>query len=603
MQTFKGIERFHGRVRMPDLKQHLRRSAEVFGDLDAYIFRRVPKGPVFTRTYRQLLKDVEALGTEMLAMGLGGRHIVIVGANSYEWVVAHHAVVGGVGVSVPLDRQLPEAEVVNLSRRGEASAFIYQPKHHAIACAAARELPGIRYFICMDPERLEEPYPDDPRFVGMDTLIGRGNTRIASGDRAFIDAVIDPESMCSLLFTSGTTATSKGVMLCHRNLCDNVYGAVRVLEIGRGDRYLSVLPLHHTFENTVGVYIMTYYGACICFTDGLRYLTDNLKEWEINVILGVPLLFENIYRQICKTLEKSGKTVLVNRMIIVAGLLRKVGIDLRRKLFHQIHEALGGHVNLCVSGAAALDAEVVKFFNGIGIDFFSGYGLTETSPVVCVGNRVVNVIGSVGQPLPDVEVAIDTPETEPGPQAFGEILTRSKSVMMGYYLNPEDTAEVLSADGWFRTGDIGYLDAKGCLHITGRKKSMIVLTNGKKVFPEELEFLLDHVPGVKESLVWGDQSSRESVDICVKLVINREDLPAGAGDTDETLADWAAAAIREINQKTPPYKAIKFFLLTENELVKTTTLKIKRPVESEKIQVWLDSNGLGMKTASRRFIR
>ncbi|MBP7401908.1 MAG: AMP-binding protein [Clostridia bacterium] len=603
MQTFKGIERFHGRIRLPDLKQHLRYAADKFGDMDAYIFRRVPKGEVYTRSYRRLLADVEAFGTQLLAMGLHGNHIVIVGANSYEWVVAHHAVVGGTGVSVPLDRQLPESEVINLTRRGEAAAFIFHPKHLDIAAAAARALPGVRHFICMDPERLEGAMPDDPRFCGMDSLIREGYARIASGDRSFLDAVIDPEAMCSLLFTSGTTANSKGVMLNHRNICANVYSSVRVLEILPGDRYLSILPLHHTFENTVGVYIMTYYGATICFTDGLRYLTDNLKEWKINIMLGVPLLFENIYRQIGKTLEKSGKAKLVKTMLKLTGVLRKTGIDIRRKVFHQIHEALGGGIKLCVSGAAALDEEVVRFFDGIGIDFFCGYGLTETSPVACCGNKFVNAFGSVGQPIPDVEIAIDTQETEPGAQAFGEILIKGPNIMLGYFQNPEDTAEALGADGWFRSGDIGYLDRKGCLHITGRKKSMIVLTNGKKAFPEEIEFLLDRIPGVSESIVWGDQSSREAVDICAKLVIRREDLPAGAGDTDEALADWAAAEIREINKRMPAYKSVKYFLLTEEDLVKTTTLKIRRPQEMEKIHAWLDEKGLTMKTASRMSVR
>lgn len=603
MQTFKGIERFTDRVRLPDLKKHLQYAAEKFGDQDAYLFRRVPKGEVQSRSYRRLLTDVEALGTQLLAMGLGKSHIVIVGANSYEWVVAHHAVVGGVGISVPLDRQLPDTEVVNLTRRGQAAAFIFHPRHLPAAEAVARELSGVRHFICMDPERLEAPMPDDPRFVGMDVLIEQGHALIAAGDRSFVDAKIDPEEMCSLLFTSGTTANSKGVMLNHRNICANVYSSVRVLEIGRGDRYLSILPLHHTFENTVGVYIMTYYGATICFTDGLRYLTDNLKEWKINVMLGVPLLFENIYRQIRKNLEKSGKENLVKHMLRVTGLLRKVGIDIRRKVFHQIHEALGGNINLCVSGAAALDEEVVRFFDGIGIDFFCGYGLTETSPVACCGNRFVNAFGSVGQPIPDVEIAIDTEESEPGAQAFGEILIKGPNVMLGYYQNPEDTAEVLQPDGWFRSGDIGYLDKKGCVHITGRMKSMIVLTNGKKAFPEEIEFLLDHIPGVKESIVWGDQSARETVDICAKLVLSREDLPSEAGTSDEEIADWVSARIREVNQKMPAYKAIKYFLLTEEELVKTTTLKIRRPIEQQKTHAWLEANTLTMKNANRRMVR
>lgn len=603
MQTFKGIERLTGRVLQPDLKQHLRYVAERYGEAEAYRFRRAPREEVQTRSYRQLLSDTEALGTQLLAMGLQNSHIVIIGNNSYEWVVAHHAVVGGVGVSVPLDRQLPATEVVNLARRGEAVAFIFHPNHLPAARAAAQALPGIRYFICMDPDRLEEPLPDDPRFVGMDQLLASGRARIAEGDRAFIDAHIDPESMCSLLFTSGTTANSKGVMLNHRNICANVYSAVRVLEIAQGDRYLSILPLHHTFENTVGVYIMTYYGATICFTDGLRYLTDNLKEWQINVMLGVPLLYENIYRQIQKNLEKSGKSNLVRVMLTVTGWLRKLGIDIRRRVFAQIHEALGGHIELCVSGAAALDGEIVRFFDGIGIDFFSGYGLTETAPVASCCNRHVNVFGSVGQPLPDVEIAIDTESDQPGPQAVGEILIKGPNVMMGYYQNPEDTAEVLQADGWFRSGDIGYLDRLGCLHITGRKKSMIVLSNGKKAFPEEIEFLLDRIPGVKESMAWGDQSARDTVDICAKLVLNGEDLPAEAGTDDGERAGWIAARIREVNAMMPSYKAIKYFILSEDELIKTTTLKVRRPLELEKIHAQLAERGLTMKSAHRSMLR
>ena len=603
MQTFSGIERLPGRTLSRDLKQHLIRSVSLYGDQDAYMFRRTPGGDVHRRSFKDLLNDVEGLGTELLSMGLGGEHIVIVGANSYEWVVAHHAVVGGVGVSVPLDRQLPEQEVINLTRRGKARAFIYHPKHHEIACATARDNADIQQFICMDPERLESPYPDDPRFIDMSTIIERGRGRIADGDRSFIDAAIDPEQMCSLLFTSGTTAASKGVMLSHKNICNNVYGSVRILDISEGARYLSVLPLHHTFENTVGVYIMSYYGVCTCFTDGLRHLSDNLKEWKINVMLGVPLLYINIYRQIQKTLEKSGKTNLVKILLKVTGMLKAIGIDVRRKVFHQIHEALGGGIELCVSGAAALDQEVTRFFNGIGIDFFCGYGLTETSPVLSCGNRFVNVFGSVGQPLPDVTIAIDTESDKPGPDATGEILAKGPSIMIGYYENPEDTAEALTEDGWFHTGDIGYLDKKGCVHITGRKKSMIVLTNGKKAFPEEIEFLLDRIPGVAESVVWGDTTSHAGVDICAKFVINPEDLPEEAGKTDESVADWLAEQVRTVNSQMPAYKAIKYFLITEEGLIKTTTLKIRRPQDLEKTVGWLTDQGQTMRTAHRTYIR
>ncbi len=595
MQTVTG-KKHYDRHRHDTVRDLIQASAKRYGDLDAYRYHDKPGGQEITKSYRRLADDITALGTALVARGFHGKHLVVIGANCYEWAVAHNAIVTGVGVSVPLDRQLPEAEVLSLTQRGHAEAFMYHPGHHAIALAVAAANQQVRLFVCMKPEALQEDWPvDDDRFVAWADLMADGQARLDAGDRSFVDASIDPDALCALLFTSGTTALSKGVMLSHRNITSNVHSVASTLEIEQGRRALSVLPLHHTFENTVGMYVMLYYGSCICFLDGLRYLVQNLKEWEIEIILGVPLLFENIYRQIQKNLEKAGKVKLVNTMRALARLLGKIGIDIRRKAFAQILDAVGGKLNLCVSGAAPIDKHVIAFFNEIGIDFFNGYGLTETAPVVSACNYFVNVHGSVGQPLAFVEVAIDTPSNERG--AIGEILTRSDSVMLGYYENPQATQEVMTEDGWLRTGDVGFLDRKDCLHITGRAKSMIVLTNGKNVFPEELEFLIQRIPGIRESMVWGEHSSREAIDVCAKLVFSREELPEAAGTDDHALKTWFQEQLIEINHQLPPYKAIKYFILSEEELIKTTTLKTKRTEEEERIHRQLSQQSLSMREA------
>lgn len=600
MQTVTGKNYFN-QTRFLTVRDLMRDCGSRYADLPVYRYHDVPGGPDIVRTYREYVDAIDDFGTALHNLDLSGKHIVIVGANCYEWAIAHNAVVNGTGVSVPLDKQLPESEVISLTERGDADAFIYNGPHHEIALSVAAVNKKIRYFICMKPGIITpELKKTDSRFIAFADVIHAGHEKLAAGDRSFVDAVIDPEIMCSLLFTSGTTALSKGVMLCHRNITHNVYAVTSTIDIEKEQRVLSVLPLHHTFENSVGMYTMQAYGSCICFTDGLRYLSQNLKEWKINIILAVPLLFENIYHQIHKTLVKSGKLKLVNTMRHISNVLRKVGIDIRGKLFHQIIEAVGGGLNLCICGAAAIDLEITRFFNEIGIEFLCGYGLTETSPVIAACNRSVNVYGSVGNPLASVEVAIDSESTEKN--AIGEILTRSDSVMLGYYQNPEATAEIMTDDGWLRTGDIGFLDRKKCIHITGRIKSMIVLTNGKKAFPEEIEFLINRIPGVKDSIVWGDTTARESVEICVKIVLSPDDLPAGAAKDEESQAKYFAEQLKQISLQMPAYKAIKHFIMTSEDLIKTTTLKVRRPAEHRKIQSRLEELGLTMKTASGKSV-
>ena len=596
MQTVIG-KTYYQVPRFETLRDLIRYSVEHYGDTPAYRYHEKPGGPDVVRTYREFSQAIDEMGTGLLAMGFKDQHLVVVGDNCYEWAVANTAIVNGVGITVPLDKQLPVSEVINLTQRGKAVAFIYHPKHHEIAKAVAVAVPQVRSLICMKADVIEQELAQaDSRFTDMDQVRATGRAALAAGDRSFVDAVIDPEKMSSLLFTSGTTAMSKGVMLCHRNITHNVFAVMSTIKLEAGQRALSVLPLHHTFENTVGMYMMLGFGINICFTDGLRYLVDNMKEWKINIILAVPLLFENIYHAVQKKLAKSGKLALVNKLRVVARFLRKAGIDIRKKLFHQIHEGVGGGLSLCVSGAAAIDKEITAFFNDIGIEFWSGYGLTETSPVISCNNYFVNVYGSVGNPLATIEVGIDADSDEPG--AIGEILSRSPSNMLGYYENPEATAEVLTSDGWVRTGDIGYLDKRGCVFITGRKKSMIVLPNGKKAFPEEIEFIINRIEGIKESIVWGDELNRDTLDICAKIVVSDELLPEGLAGDAEKISAYLAEQIKLVNKDMPIYKAVRNFVWTTEELIKTTTLKVKRPEESKKIKAWLEDHQTTMRAMS-----
>jgi long-chain acyl-CoA synthetase len=398
MQTIMG-KTYYPAPRFANLRELIHYSVDQFGDLPAYRYHEFPGGPDVVRTYREFNQAIEETGTGLLACGLQNQHIVIIGDNCYEWAVAFNAVINGAGVTVPLDRQLPVGEVISLTRRGRATAFIYHPKHHATALAVAAAIPEVRCLICMKEGVIEpELRMADPRFMDLEQIRHMGEIALQSGDRSWLDVVIDPEKMASLLFTSGTTAMSKGVMLCHRNITHNIYAVMSTIRIQPGQRALSVLPLHHTFENTAGMYMMLAYGVNICFNDGLRYLVENMNAWQINIMIGVPLLFENIYRSIQKKLVRTGKLKVVNSLRRVTRGLRWLGLDVRRQVFRKIHAGMGGGQSLWVSGAAAIDREITAFFNDIGIDFWSGYGLTETSPVIAVNNYFVNVYGSDGNP-------------------------------------------------------------------------------------------------------------------------------------------------------------------------------------------------------------
>lgn len=569
-------------------------------ELDATIFRRKPTLPEEHRTYAQLGSDVQALGTYIINSTYHGDKLAVVGENCYEWYVCNSAILGSDSVFVPLDRMLPENELIQLLIRSESKIIFYHPKHHDMMVSIAEKAKNgeidikVDFFICMYVEGVKS-WPSDDRFKNIYDVIDEGKKLVEAGDNRFVTNEIDPDAVRIILFTSGTTSMSKGVLLTNRNICQNVYSITSTLFVEKGERFFSILPLHHTFENTCDFFLLSK-GLTACFSDGLRYIVKNLNEWHVDVCISVPLLFENIHSKIMEGIEESGKARLISIMVPVTKFLRKCGLDVRRVVFADILKKLGGNLRLVVIGGAAIDKRYIEDFNNFGIDFFHGYGLTETSPVISTTTTACNVYGSVGRPMFEITAAIAGVDK---PNEPGEIITKSDCIMKGYYHNDEATKEVIDEDGWFHTGDMGYIDKKGCIHVTGRVKSMIVLTNGKKAFPEEIEAILCEIPGVTESFVWGNKNDREAIDICAKILINRKEIAKQIGThgeaNDGEVSTYLNDKVREANHKMPSYKIVRNYVFSETDMIKTTTLKIKRPKEQEAIESALERNKTNMR--------
>jgi len=584
-----------------NIRELIMHACDKHAALDAFIFRRNPKQSEIHRTFAEYGEDIRNLGTYILNSKYKGERIAVVGANSYEWHLSYTAILSTNSVGVPLDRMLPEDELIALLERSKAKIIVYQQKHHQMMMSVAtKQKEGsikscIEKFICMYPDDLGkgESLPDDGMFINLYDLIEEGKKLREAGDKSFDETVIDPDEPRIILFTSGTTSMSKGVLLTHRNICSNVFGIAQTLLVMPGDRAFSILPLHHTFENTCDFFIL-FAGGCLCLSDGLRYIVKNLKEWHPEVCISVPLLYENIYSKIEEGIKASGKEKMIDIMVPVTKFLMHFGLDVRRAVFKEILDNLGGDMRMIVIGGAGIDKKYIDAFTNFGIDFFMGYGLTETSPVIAVTNEACNVHGSVGRPMIGIKAAIDTDDTSTN--AVGEIITKSDCVMKGYFEMEETTREVIDENGWFHTGDMGYIDKTGSIHITGRVKSMIVLTSGKKAFPEEIEALITEIKGVTEAFVWGAKNNRESIDISAKLLIDRKAIARELGlerdATDEDVSEYLDEKMREVNHKMPSYKIVHNFMFSETDMIKTTTLKIKRAKEQEAIESAISAAGL-----------
>ncbi|MGE5613145.1 MAG: AMP-dependent synthetase/ligase [Bacillota bacterium] len=561
--------------KVKSIKEVLDSSAALFSDRTAFLYK--PKGsdkyePI---TYRKFKDDVDALGTALIDIGLKGGRVAIIGENRYEWAVSYMATVNGTGIVVPLDKELPENEIESLLIRSKADAVIFSgnPRNHVVNIS--KRIGFVKRYIDMDPQDGGEN-----GFIQFQSLIDSGRKKLEEGCRDFVDAEIDTGALSILLFTSATTDKSKAVMLCHRNIVENLMAMSSMVNITPDDVFLSVLPLHHTYENTCGFLCPIYRGASIAYCEGLRHIQKNLQESRATVMLAVPLIYEAIYNRIWEQASKHPKLLKKLKFgIKLSDFLRSLGIDISRKLFAPIHDNLGGRIRLLISGAAAIDPEVSKGFRQFGIHFIQGYGLTECSPIVTLNRDVDFKDESAGMPLPNLEVRIDNP----GADGIGEICVKGPSVMLGYYEDPENTEKVMK-DGWFHTGDLGYMDNDKFVYITGRKKNVIVTKNGKNIYPEEIETLLNKSRFIKECMVYGkDDPVYGDIVVSATIVPDMEAIQAefgGRQPSSEEIYELIRKEVKEVNKGLVIYKYVKDFTLREEEFAKTTTRKIKRYLES-----------------------
>lgn len=563
--------------KISNLKEMLANTRKKYSEEVAFKFKTDEPGVFKTKKYSEYLDEIDALGTALIDMGLKDKKIIVISENRYEWTLGYLSVVTGTGIVVPLDKSLPENEIISSIKRSEAEAIFYSAKYNDIMeKVKSNEDNNLKYYISMDLEK------ETNGIYSQKELVEKGKDLIKNGDKRFIDAEIDNEAMSIMLFTSGTTAMSKAVMLSHKNICTNLMDIASTFDVCKNDTFLSFLPLHHVFECTVGFLYCVYVGAKIGFCRGIRHIAEDIKDYQVSVMISVPLLYENMYNKLLKTVEKQGKMKKVKFGLFISDFLMKFGIDIRRKMFKEILDSLGGKVRLFVAGAAAFNKDVEIGFNKFGIETFQGYGLTETSPVIAAEHPNVVKRGSIGMLFPSVHGKIFDPDEN----GMGELVVKGDSVMIGYYNNDEANAEAIDEDGWFHTGDLAYFDKDDYIFITGRKKSVIVLKNGKNVFPEELESAINNIEGVKESFVYGkpDEEDEINLKLNAKIVYDPDIMKDKFGlETEEEIKAKLWKDVKEVNKKVPTYKYIKGITITTEELIKTTTLKIKRFEEIKRV--------------------
>ena len=560
-------------VVVSDLKDMLNKTRKLYGDRPGYKIK-IEEGKYKTYTHNEIRDMVDYLGTALINLGLKNKRIAVIGENRYEWELAYLSVVCGTGIVVPLDKSLPANELEELVERSEVEAIFYSKKYEeTVEKIKYSEKNKLKHLISMDTDIHKEGIYSEKE------LIEKGKEFVEAGDRRFIDAKINPEEMSIMLFTSGTTSKSKVVALSHHNMVSNVMDFASVLDVDSSDRILSFLPLHHVFECTVGMLYSLYIGAERSFCEGIRHIVQNLNEYNITFASFVPAIYESMHKTILKNLEKEGKLEAVRKLMEAN---KDKTMAEKKEIFKDIHNVFGGQIKLFVSGAAALEKEVEEDFRAWGINLCQGYGLTETSPVIGVETNENFRVGSIGKALPHVQAKIEDANDE----GMGELVVKGPNVMLGYYNDEEATKEVLE-DGWFRTGDLAKIDEDGYIFICGRKKSVIVLKNGKNIFPEEMEALVNKIEGVKESFIFGKQQSddKDDIKINVKIVFDREIMQeAYKVTTDDEIYKVLAEKVKEVNQIMPKYKAIRGILISEEPLLKTTTSKIKRQANLEIIE-------------------
>ena len=558
-------------------RELVNRSAEKYPNNVAYKFKQnlgKTNQKVIEKTYKEVREEIEALGTMLLNMGLENKKVALIGNNRYEWCESYFAITTSNIVVVPLDKALPNQEIRSLIERSKADAVIYENKYNEVFNSLKEENnETLKYYINMDLKQ------DEDGILSFTKLIEKGKDLLAKGDKKYSEIKIDNEKLSVLIFTSGTTNRSKGVMLSQKNITSNIMAMAKMSKMYPNDVLLSFLPLHHTFECTITFLYGYYSGATVAFCDGLKYIAKNLQEYKISVFVAVPLVLETIYKKIQKGIKDQGKEKIVNTMSKIANFLLKFHIDIRRKVFKSVLDQLGGNLRIAYFGAASMDKNVIKGYNNFGIDTVQGYGLTETSPLLAAETDKEHCPGSVGMAPFNVQLRLEGVDEK----GVGEIVAKGPNVMLGYYENPEATKAVLK-DGWFHTGDLGYYDKDGYLYITGRKKEVIVLKNGENVYPSEIEFLVNQLPYVVESIVFPRENSKGEISLGIKIVYDEAVIKEKFGDkTQKEYKNLVWEDIKEINQNLSQFKKLKEVVITTEPLEKTTTQKVKRFKEIEKI--------------------
>ena len=555
------MERLYKYIEITDLKDMLKKSGEKYGEKIAYKIRQ--ENGYKEITHNEVRKMVDGLGTKLIDMGLKDKRIAVIGENRYEWEIAYLSIVCGTGTVVPLDKSLPENELESLIERSKAEAIICSQKYVEIL-----KKTKLKYIISMDLEN------DNDGIISQKRLISEGIQLVKFGDTSFTNAKIDNEKMSIMLFTSGTTSISKAVALSHKNICSNLMDISSILDVNSSDVFLSFLPLHHVFECTVGFLFSLYVGAETVFCDGIRHIPENLAEYKVSVMASVPAIYERLFKIIKKHLEKQGK---VEQILKDEEKYKDSSMEKKKEVFKEIHDLLGGNIKLFISGAASLEPSIEEKFRRLGFNMVQGYGLTETSPVVAIGNKKYHKTGSIGKCVPSDEVKL----LDINKDGIGELAVKGPNVMLEYYENKEATEKVLK-DGWFQTGDLARIDEDGYIFICGRKKSVIVLKNGKNIFPEEMESRINRIDGVEESFIFGKPISKDPNDIkiFVKIVYNKESFE---GKTETEIKEYFNEKIKSINKTMPHYKAIRGIIISDKPLIKTTTNKIKREKNLEQI--------------------
>ena len=560
-------------LEVTDLKDMLNKTRELYGDKPGYKIK-IGKGQYKTYTHNEIRDMINYLGTALISLGLKGKRIGVIGENRYEWELAYLSVVCGVGIVVPMDKSLPANELEEVIERSEVEAIFYSKKYEeTIKKIKYSEKNKLKHLISMDTDIHDEGIYSEKE------LIEKGKELLDSGNKEYINAKINPEEMRIMLFTSGTTSKSKVVALSHKNLISNVMDYASVVDVDSNDRILSFLPLHHVYECTVGMLVSLYVGAERAFCDGISHIVENLNEYKITYAAFVPAIYELMYKNIWKMIEKKGKVEETKQLM---QEYKDKSMQEKKEVFKEIHDMYGGCIKLFITGAAALDKEVIETFRNWGLNLCQAYGLTETSPIIGIETNEYHRVGSIGKPIPHVQARIDEADDD----GVGELVVKGPNVMLGYYNDKKATNSVME-DGWFHTGDLARIDEDGYIFICGRRKSVIVLKNGKNIYPEEMEGLVNKIEGVKESFIFGKQQTddKDNIKIHVKIVFDKDIMKeAYKVESEEDIYRVLTEKIKEVNSVMPKYKAIRGIIVSDEPLIKTTTGKIKRQANLEEIE-------------------